>query len=40
MADLGKSSTLESRQQSKIVSNNADNDCQYNTKSGMNIAVA
>ena len=40
MADLGKSSPLELRQQSKTVSYNADNDCQYNTKSGKNIAEA
>ena len=40
MADLGKSSTLESRQQPKIVSNNAGNDCQYETKSGKNIREA
>ena len=40
MADLGKSSTLELRQQPKIVSNNAGNDCQYETKSGKNIREA
>ena len=40
MADLGKSSTLELRQQSKIVPNNAANDCQYNSKSGKNIREA
>ena len=37
MADLGKTSTLESRQQAMIVSKNAGNDCQYETKSGKNI---
>ena len=37
IADLGKSSTLELTQQPKIVSNNAGNDCQYETKSGKNI---
>ena len=40
MADLGKSSTLELRPQSKIVPNNAANDCQHDINSGKKIREA